>query len=64
MLILTRRTGETVSIGPDITVTVVGVRGNQIRLAVKAPRDIPVDRSEIAERKAAGLPPPGRRGNR
>ena len=64
MMILTRRTGETLHIGADIQITVLGSKGNQVRLGIKAPRNVPVDRSEIAERKAAGLPPPARRGNR
>lgn len=51
MLILTRRIGETVVIGDDIQVVVMGVNGSQVRLGVKAPRNIIVDREEIAERK-------------
>ena len=47
MLILTRRVGETLVIG---TVTVLGVKGNQVRLGVNAPRDLPVHREEIYER--------------
>ena len=53
MLILTRRQGETIKIGGDIEVTVLGSRGGQIRLGIKAPKGVPVDRQEIAERKAA-----------
>ena len=50
MLILTRRVGETVVIGNDVTVTVLGVKGNQVRLGVNAPREITVHREEIFER--------------
>lgn len=50
MLILTRRMGETLMIGEDITVTVLGVKGNQVRLGVNAPRNVAVHREEIFAR--------------
>ena len=50
MLILTRRVGETVMIGNEVTVTVLGVKGNQVRVGVNAPKDVAVHREEIYER--------------
>jgi carbon storage regulator len=50
MLILTRRVGETVMVGRDITVQVVGVKGTQVRLGIGAPKDIAIHRKEIYER--------------
>lgn len=59
MLILTRRAGETVMVGSDITITVLGVKGNQVRIGINAPKDVAVHREEIYERiqseKAAEL---------
>lgn len=53
MLILTRRIGETVVIGNDVDVTVLGVKGNQVRLGVKAPKEVTVHREEIYQRICA-----------
>jgi carbon storage regulator len=50
MLILTRRIGETIMIGDDVIVTVLGVSGNQVRVGVKAPRTVAVHREEVYER--------------
>lgn len=54
MLILTRNVGELLRIGDDITVTVLGVRGQQVRLGIQAPREVTVDREEIRERRIQG----------
>lgn len=50
MLILTRRVGESVMIGDNVTITVLGVKGNQVRIGVNAPKDVAVHREEIYER--------------
>ncbi len=60
MLILTRRVGETLMIGDDVAITVLGVKGNQVRVGINAPKDVPVHREEIylriknEEQNAAG----------
>jgi carbon storage regulator len=50
MLILTRKTSETLMVGDEVTVTVLGVKGNQVRIGVNAPREVAVHREEIYER--------------
>ena len=50
MLILTRRVGESLMIGDDVNVTVLGIRGNQVRIGVNAPKDVAVHREEIYDR--------------
>lgn len=62
MLILTRRVGETVMIGDEVTITVLGVKGNQVRVGINAPKTIPVHREEIydrikLEKQGAAKPP-------
>lgn len=50
MLILTRRIGETLIVGTEVSVTVIGVKGNQVRLGIDAPKDVQVHREEIYDR--------------
>lgn len=50
MLILTRRVGETLMIGESVSVTVLGVKGNQVRIGINAPKDVAVHREEIYQR--------------
>lgn len=58
MLILTRRMGETLMIGSDISVTIVGLNGNQVKLGINAPKDVPVHREEIFKRIQNAKPEP------
>ena len=57
MLILTRRVGESLMVGEEITVTVLGVKGNQVRIGIDAPRDVAVHREEIFNRIKDGDEP-------
>lgn len=63
MLILTRRVGESVVIGEDVTVTVLGVKGNQVRIGINAPKTVSVHREEIFERIKNGRGGAGEGGN-
>ena len=53
MLVLTRREGETILIGDNVCVTVLGIKGNQVRIGIDAPREVSVDRPEVRESKEA-----------
>ena len=53
MLVLTRRSGESLMIGDDVTMTVLGIKGDQVRIGVAAPKHVPVHRQEIYERICA-----------
>jgi len=57
MLILTRRVGEMLMIGNDITVTVVAVKGTQVRIGIDAPKDVPVHREEVHQSIRRDQPP-------
>lgn len=58
MLILSRKPNQSIIIDDDITITVLGVRGNQVRIGIEAPEHVSVDREEIRERKDSGQPAP------
>lgn len=62
MLILTRRVGESLMVGDDITITVLGVKGNQVRIGVNAPKDVAVHREEIFNRIHEGEDAPPQEG--
>ena len=62
MLILMRRPGESIHIGPNIIVTLVSMERNRARIGVEAPREITVDREEVAEKKKNGIEPPAKPG--
>jgi carbon storage regulator len=61
MLILMRRAGESIRIGDDITVKIVSFERNRVRVGVNAPREVRVDREEVAEKKRLALEPPPKR---
>lgn len=58
MLVLTRNPNQSIIIDDDITITVLGVRGNQVRIGIEAPEHVSVDREEIRKRKDSGQPAP------
>ena len=61
MLILTRRRDESIQIGDDITVTILGTSGNHVRVGVNAPKAVPVHREEVYNQIKKGLPPKPRK---
>jgi carbon storage regulator len=63
MLILTRRVQEALMIGDDVTITVLGVKGNQVRIGIDAPKDVQVHREEIYHRIKSGVPMDRKRGS-
>lgn len=60
MLILTRRIGEIITIGEDIEVQVLGIKGNQVRIGITAPKDVAVHREEVKHRIQRGAPRPAK----
>lgn len=63
VLILTRRVGETLKIGDDVTITVLSIKGNQVRVGIEAPPDVTVHREEVVERLRQGEAPRRRNGD-
>lgn len=57
MLVLMRRPGESIHIGPDIVVTLIALERNRARIGIEAPREVPIDREEVAEKKRLELLP-------
>jgi len=58
MLVLSRKVNESLIIGEDITITILAIRANQVRIGINAPPNVSVDREEIRDRKDRGEPPP------
>ena len=63
MLILTRNVGQTIKIGDDVSITVLGVQGNQVRIGIDAPREVSVHREEVYKRIEAEKEPNGNKAN-